>query len=552
MTESFAEMLEESITIGNFRSGEIIKASVLKIDEKSQFVIVNGGLKSESWIQLKEFAELDGNINIKEGDTVDVFVENIEDGEGRTILSRQKAKEIELWSELNKAMENKDPVLCKIMHEVHGGYIIQVQSIKGFLPTSLLDTPAGSNLEGQTMQVKILKMNEAKNNILVSRKAMNENSFPAISLDKVETGDVVKGIVKNITNYGAFIDLGGLDGLLHITDIAWQRVENITDYLNVGDEIDVKIIKLNKEKQRVSLGLKQLNDDPWILFNQTQKVGDQLSGTVTKVEKFGAFVVLDSGIEGLIHSSEIQWQKGNINPNDFFAVGDKVDVVIVDINDEKHSISLSSKRLKESPWIDFKSANPPGTKIKASVKLVADFGLVVLFENGLDALVHFDELNWSLGRNDPKTAGYATGDELEVVIKEVDTEKERISASIKELTENPAEAYVAKNNIKEGDVIEGTISAIQTKAIIVNIDNDVEGLIVASQADIGRKELNKEFKVGEKVSASFVKLGDKGMKLSIRDMNDAIKEDIKKHSKSGDKDNTSVGELIKGAIEEQN
>ncbi len=448
--ESFAALFEESLALQEMRSGEIITAEVISVD--NDHVIVNAGLKSESLINTNEFKNAQGEVEVAVGDYVKVAIEKLEDGYGSTILSRDKAKRMETWLELEEAMEEGRTITGFVSGRVKGGLRVSVNGIMAFLPGSLVDIRPVKDttpFENKECELKVIKLDRKRNNIVVSRRAVMETTLGADReklLETLEEGKVIKGIVKNITDYGAFVDLGGIDGLLHITDLAWRRVKHPSEILTVGDEIESKVLKFDQEKNRVSLGIKQLGDDPWIALSRRYPVGTRLFGKVSNLTDYGAFVEIEPGIEGLVHVSEMDWTNKNVHPGKVVQLGDEVEVMILEIDEPRRRLSLGIKQCKANPWDDFSASHEKGNKVSGQIKSITDFGVFIGLPGGIDGLVHLSDLSWTESGEDA-IRNYKKGDELEAVILSVDVDKERISLGVKQLSDDPNAA--AKEAAKE-------------------------------------------------------------------------------------------------------
>lgn len=487
MTETFAHLFEESLKTTKTSPGSIIKGIVVSISR--EMVLVDAGLKSESAIPIDQFYDSKGELEIKIGDYVDVTLDAVEDGFGLTILSREKAKRHESWLLLEKAYKEVNTVTGIINGKVKGGFTVEIDGIRAFLPGSLVDIKPikdSINLEGQEFDFKVIKLDYKRNNVVVSRRAAIEYENSADRdqlLLQLHEGSIIKGIVKNLTDYGAFIDLGGIDGLLHITDIAWKRVKHPSDLIHIGDEITVKVLKFDKERVRVSLGLKQLEDDPWNSIIQYYKEGDKLIGKVTNITDYGCFIEISGGIEGLVHISEMDWTNKNIHPSKIVSIGDSIEVKVLDIDKERRRISLGLKQCKVNPWKQFSEMYDRGDKVTGKIKSITDFGIFLGLEGGIDGLVHLSDISWHFS-NEISTDTYKKGDEITAVVLQVDPDRERISLSIKQLTEDPLNAFLAVH--KKGSVVPGKIISIDNtlkKAIVSLDDGDICGCLSIKNID---------------------------------------------------------------------
>src|SRR5258708_6837385 len=487
--ESFAALFEESLNRKEMRVGGVITAEVLIIDDT--FVVVNAGLKSESTIAIEEFRSDAGQVEVKVGDFVSVSIEALEDGYGSTRLSRDKAKRMAAWLELEKALETGEKVKGVITGKVKGGLTVMAKGIRAFLPGSLVDLRPVKDttpFEGKAMQFKVIKLDRKRNNVVVSRRAVLEETAGAERqhlLASLQEGATVKGIVKHLSYYGAFVDLGGIDGLLHITDLAWRRVKHPSEVLAVGDEVTAKVLKFDQEKNRVSLGLKQLGEDPWVGLSRRYPQGTRLFGKVTNITDYGAFVEIESGIEGLVHVSEMDWTNKNIHPTKVVQLGDEVEVMILEIDEERRRISLGMKQCMPNPWDDFAMNHKKGDKVKGMIKSITDFGVFVGLPGGIDGLVHLSDLSWS-ATGEAAVRDYKKGQEAEPVVLAIDVERERISLGIKQLDGDPFSNYVATHD--KGTVVNGTVKSMDGKGAVIALDGDVEGDLRASEVARDRVE----------------------------------------------------------------
>ncbi|PSJ47600.1 30S ribosomal protein S1 [Zobellella endophytica] len=525
MTESFAQLFEESLKELETRPGSIVKGTVVAIE--NGIVLVDAGLKSESAIPAEQFKNAQGELEISVGDTVDVALDAVEDGFGETLLSREKAKRHEAWLQLEKAYEDQETVVGVINGKVKGGFTVEVNSIRAFLPGSLVDVrPVRDtlHLEGKELEFKVIKLDQKRNNVVVSRRAVieTENSVEREQLlENLQEGQEVKGIVKNLTDYGAFVDLGGVDGLLHITDMAWKRVKHPSEIVNVGDEINVKVLKFDRERTRVSLGLKQLGEDPWVDIANRYPEGTRLSGRVTNLTDYGCFVEIEEGVEGLVHVSEMDWTNKNIHPSKVVSVGDSVDVMVLDIDEERRRISLGLKQCKSNPWQLFAETHNKGDRVSGKIKSITDFGIFIGLDGGIDGLVHLSDISWN-ANGDEAVREFKKGDEIEAVVLQVDPERERISLGVKQIDEDPFNKYLSDN--KKGAIVKGTITAVDAKGAVVDLEEGVEGYIRV--ADISRdriEDASTVLSVGEEVEARFMGVDRKNrtVSLSIRAKDEA-------------------------------
>jgi len=500
MSEDFSRLIEESISKLQVKSGAIIMGTV--IDVKKDLVIVNAGLKSEGMIPIDQFIGFDGKVEVKEGDTVEVTVDAIEDGFGETKLSREKAKKARAWVSLSEAFEEKKILEGRITGKVKGGFTVDLADIKAFLPGSLVDVrPVRETtyLEGKDLEFIVIKIDKKRNNVVVSRKAVleSENSEERDELiSSLEEGSVIKGIVKNITDYGAFLDLGGVDGLLHITDMAWKRVRHPSELINIGDEIDVKVLKFDKEKTRVSLGLKQLNEDPWFEISKAHPEGSKLKGKITNIADYGCFVEIHNGVEGLVHVSEMDWTNKNANPEKLVTIGQEIEVMILDIDPERRRISLGIKQCQPNPWTKFIDNHDIGEIITGKIKSITDFGIFIGLDDGIDGLVHLSDLSWTES-GDLAVRNYKKGDELKTILISADTDRERISLGVKQLTVNKFQEYVQDN--QKGTVVKGKILEKNPKFISIELSDSVVGSLkfseLASDKSVDSMQVNEELEL---------------------------------------------------------
>src|SRR6266404_5604613 len=546
--ESFAALFEESLTRKEMRVGEVITAEGLSVDEN--WVVVNAGLKSESIIPAEEFKNDAGQVDVKPGDFVSVSIEALEDGFGATRLSRDKAKRMAAWLELEKALENAG--------KVKGGLTVMTKGIRAFLPGSLVDLRPVKDTtpyEGKEMEFKVIKLDRKRNNVVVSRRAVLEETAGAEReqlLASLQEGATVKGIVKNITDYGAFVDLGGIDGLLHITDLAWRRVKHPSEVLNVGDEVTAKILKFDQEKNRVSLGLKQLGEDPWVGLSRRYPPGTRLFGKVSNLTDYGAFVEIEQGIEGLVHVSEMDWTNKNVHPSRVVQLGDEVEVMILEIDEDRRRISLGMKQCKPNPWEEFSANYKKGDKVRGQIKSITDFGIFIGLPGGIDGLVHLSDLSWSVP-GEEAVRNYKKGDEVEAMVISIDVERERISLGIKQLEGDPFTNFVATHD--KGMVVDGVVKTIDPKGAVVQLDTDVEGYLRASEIARDRVEdIRTHLKEGDKVNAMIINI-DRNINLSIKAKDAADEsEAMQKHAaeSASNAGTTNLGALLKAKLDNKN
>ncbi|MGE3678803.1 MAG: 30S ribosomal protein S1, partial [Burkholderiales bacterium] len=515
--ESFAALFEESLTRKEMRIGEVITAEVVRVDQN--IVVVNAGLKSESVIPVEEFRNDAGELEVKIGDLVKVSIEALEDGHGETRLSREKAKRLAAWMELEEALEKGEKVTGMITGKVKGGLTVMTKGIRAFLPGSLVDLRPVKDTtpyEGKEMEFKVIKLDRKRNNVVVSRRALLEETVGAereALLSTLAEGAVVKGIVKNITDYGAFVDLGGIDGLLHITDLAWRRVKHPSEVLNVGDEVTAKVLKFDTEKNRVSLGLKQLGEDPWVGIARRYPQGTRLFGKVTNLTDYGAFVEVEAGIEGLVHVSEMDWTNKNVHPSKVAQVGDEVEVMILEIDEDRRRISLGMKQCMPNPWEDFAREFKKGDRVKGQIKSITDFGVFVGLSGGIDGLVHLSDLSWSEA-GEEAVKRFKKGDEVEAVVLAIDVERERISLGIKQMEGDPFTNFIAGH--EKNSVIEGTVKSVDAKGAVIQISADTEGYLRASEYSRDRiEDLRTVLNEGDKVQAMIINVDRKNRSINL-------------------------------------
>jgi len=517
MTESFAEMFEESLANQDLRRGAVVIGTV--VDIQSDNVVVHAGLKSEGIIPIEQFKNAQGDLEVVVGDEVEVSLEAVEDGFGETRLSREKAKRDQVWRRLEAAFEKEEIVKGVISGKVKGGFTVDIDDIRAFLPGSLVDVRPVRDpayLEGKDLEFKVIKLDKRRNNVVVSRRAVVETEFSAereALLESLQEGIVVKGIVKNLTDYGVFVDLGGIDGLLHITDMAWKRVKHPSEIVNVGDEIDVKVLKFDRERNRVSLGMKQLGQDPWADLARRYPANSRLFGKVTNIADYGCFVEIEDGVEGLVHVSEMDWTNKNVNPSKVVHIGQEVEVTVLDIDEERRRISLGIKQCFPNPWDEFAATNNKGTHVRGSIKSITDFGIFIGLEGGIDGLVHLSDISW----NEPgeeAVRNYSKGEEIEAVVLSVDPERERISLGIKQLDKDPYSNFVAEHS--KGSIVTGTITELDAKAAVVDLGDGVEGTLRASELSRDRVEdVRTVLNVGDKVEAKFMGVDRKNRTISL-------------------------------------
>lgn len=529
MTESFADLFEQSLQTLEFRPGSIVRGTVVSI--KNGMVLVDAGLKSESPIPAEQFKNAQGVLEIAVGDEVDVALDSVEDGFGETQLSREKAKRHEAWIVLEKAYEDAETVIGIINGKVKGGFTVELNGIRAFLPGSLVDVRPvrdTAHLEYKELEFKVIKLDQKRNNVVVSRRAVIESESSAerdALLENLQEGQAVKGIVKNLTDYGAFVDLGGVDGLLHITDMAWKRVKHPSEIVNVGDEINVKVLKYDRERTRVSLGLKQLGEDPWLEISKRYPENTRLTGRVTNLTDYGCFVEIEEGVEGLVHVSEMDWTNKNIHPSKVVNVGDEVEVMVLEIDEERRRISLGLKQCKANPWQTFAEAQAKGDKVTGKIKSITDFGIFIGLDGGIDGLVHLSDISWN-AQGEEAVRDYKKGDEISAVVLAVDADRERISLGVKQMENDPFNAYVA--DTKKGTLVNGTVTAVDAKGATIELIEGVEGYIRASEAARDRiEDASLVFSVGDSVEAKFTGVDRKNrvINLSIKAKDEAEEQE---------------------------
>jgi small subunit ribosomal protein S1 len=548
--DSFAAMFEESLTRKEMRAGELITAQVVRVDHN--MVVVNAGLKSESLIAIEEFHNSKGELEVKAGDFVTVAIESLENGYGETKLSREKAKRLAAWHELELAMEEGRIVEGFVSGKVKGGLTAMVNGIRAFLPGSLVDIRPVKDTtpyENKTMELKVIKLDRKRNNVVVSRRAVLEASVGAdreAIMENLKEGAIVKGVVKNITDYGAFIDLGGIDGLLHITDLAWRRVKHPSEVLTVGDEIEAKILKFDQEKNRVSLGIKQMGDDPWNGLARRYPQGTRMFGKVTNLTDYGAFVEIEQGIEGLVHVSEMDWTNKNVHPSKVVSLGDEVEVMILEIDEQRRRISLGMKQCQSNPWDDFEINHKKGDKVKGQIKSITDFGVFIGLDGGIDGLVHLSDLSWSQP-GEEAVRSYKKGDEVEAVVLAIDVERERISLGIKQMEGDPFGGFASSH--EKGAVVTGKVKSLDAKGATIALEGDVEAYLKASEVSADRVEdIRNYLKEGDSVTAVIINVDRKnrGINLSIKALNKT--EDTAAMQKLSAESNASAGTTNLGAL----
>ncbi len=556
MSESFAELFEESLNATPMQPGKIVTGTVVNVG--SDVVMVNAGLKSEGAIPVEEFYNEKGEIAVEVGDLVDVSLEKLEDGFGATQLSREKAKAAEAWITLEHAFEADETVTGIISGKVKGGFTVELENIRAFLPGSLVDVRPirdTSHLEGKPLEFKLIKLDRPRNNIVVSRRAIMEAETSVereALLETLEEDKIVKGVVKNLTDYGAFVDLGGIDGLLHITDMAWKRVKHPSEVVAIGDEIDVQVLKFDKERERVSLGLKQMGEDPWADIARRYPNNSRLHGKVTNIADYGCFVEIEDGVEGLVHMSEMDWTNKNIHPSKMVALGDEVEVMVLEIDADRRRISLGIKQCKVNPWEEFAMTHKKGDKVAGAIKSITDFGVFIGLDGGIDGLIHLSDLSWEEENNEELIRNHKKGDELEAVVLAIDPERERISLGIKQLESDPFSAYVSEN--PRGSIVTGKVIEVDAKGATVELAEGIEGYIRV--ADISRErteDASKVLSVGDEIEAKFTAVSrkDRTLTLSIKAKDDQEESEAVKEYSNVAANSTTLGDLLKEQMDQQ-
>ena len=556
--ESFAELFAESLAHQEMRQGEVITAEVVRVDYN--FVVVNAGLKSEAYVPIEEFKDDRGEVTVQPGDFISVAIESVENGYGDTILSRDKAKRLAAWMNLEQALESGELVTGTVTGKVKGGLTVMTNGIRAFLPGSLVDTRPVKDTtpyEGKTFEFKVIKLDRKRNNVVVSRRAVVEANMGeerAKLLETLKEGAIVKGIVKNITDYGAFVDLGGIDGLLHITGLAWRRVRHPSEVVQVGQELEAKVLKFDQDKNRVSLGLKQLGEDPWVGIARRYPQGTRLFGKVTNITDYGAFVEVEAGIEGLVHVSEMDWTNKNVDPRKVVTLGDEVEVMVLDIDEERRRISLGMKQCKPNPWEDFAQSHKKGDKVSGQIKSITDFGVFIGLPGGIDGLVHLSDLSWNES-GEEAVRKYKKGDELEAVVLAIDTERERISLGIKQMGGDPFSNFASTHD--KNTLVKGTVKSVDAKGAVIDLGNDVEGYLRAAEISADRVEdATTRLSTGDEVEALITNIDRKNrsIQLSIRakdaaearDALDRLNADATAASGT-----TNLGALLKAKLEQR-
>ena len=553
MTESFAQLFEESLASQKIKPGAILMGRI--VDIGPDVVLVNAGLKSEAVIPVEQFKNDRGEIEVAVGDDVEVALDSVEDGNGETRLSREKAKRARTWSRLEQAFEKQEIVKGIINGRVKGGFTVEIDFVRAFLPGSLVDVRPvrdPSYLEGKTLEFKVIKLDQKRNNVVVSRRAVVEQEYSAERtelLEKLQEGAVIKGTVKNLTDYGAFVDLGGIDGLLHITDMAWKRVKHPSEVVNVGDEIDVRILKFDRERQRVSLGIKQLGNDPWQQIGRRYPTGTRLFGKVTNIADYGCFVEIEEGVEGLVHVSEMDWTNKNVNPSKVVHIGQEVEVMVLDIDEERRRISLGIKQCQANPWKEFSDNYNRGDKVAGQIKSITDFGIFIGLSGGIDGLVHLSDISWDVP-GEEAVRNYQKAQQVEAMVLSIDPERERISLGIKQLAKDPFSAWIAEH--PKNSIIKGTVREVDAKGAIIDLGGGVEGHLRASELSRDRVEdARTVLKVGDEVEAKFTNVDRKSRTIALSIKAKEIHEEaeaVQNYRTGETSSGTSLGDLLKEHI----
>ena len=556
MAESFAELFEQSQIEAKMKPGTIVRGTIVEV--RPDFVVVNAGLKSEGIIPIDQFRNPEGAVEIDVGDEIDVALDAVEDGYGETKLSREKAKRAKAWEELEQACEASETVTGLITDKVKGGFTVDVSSIRAFLPGSLVDVRPvrdTSYLEGKPLEFKVIKVDRRRNNVVVSRRAVVESENSAereALLDGLTEGSQINGLVKNLTDYGAFIDLGGIDGLLHITDMAWRRVKHPSEVVNIGDEIEVKVLKFDRERQRVSLGLKQLGDDPWVDIARRYPEHSRLFGKVSNIADYGCFVEIEEGVEGLVHVSEMDWTNKNVHPSKVVHLGEEVEVMVLDIDEERRRISLGMKQCRSNPWEEFAATHNKNDRVVGKIKSITDFGIFIGLDGGIDGLVHLSDLSWDLPGEDV-VRNYKKGDELETVVLAVDAERERISLGVKQLAQDPFSTYLAQNS--RGALVSGKVIEVDVRGATIELAEGVEGTLRASEISIDPVDDARKFlKEGEEVEALVAGVDRKRRVVNLSIKAKESEEEaaaLQEYSAETENSRTTLGDLLKEQLDSQ-
>ncbi|WP_045770120.1 30S ribosomal protein S1 [Xanthomonas albilineans] len=553
MTESFAELFEASqANLAKLKPGAIVTGTVVEV--RGDVVVINAGLKSEGIVPIEQFRNEAGEIDVAEGDLVKVVLDSLENGFGETVLSRDKARRAMVWDELEEALEKNETIVGRISGKVKGGFTVDIKDVRAFLPGSLVDVRPvrdPSCLDGKELEFKLIKLDRKRNNVVVSRRAVVESEHSEEReqlMDKLNEGTILKGVVKNLTDYGAFVDLGGIDGLLHITDMAWKRVRHPSEVVNVGDELDVRVLKFDRERNRVSLGLKQLGEDPWDNIARRYPANSRVFGKVSNVTDYGAFVEIEPGVEGLVHVSEMDWTNKNVNPSKVVQVGDEVEVMVLDVDEERRRISLGMKQVAANPWETFAATHKKNDKVSGQIKSITDFGIFIGLDGGIDGLVHLSDISWNTTGEDI-VRNFKKGDTLEAVVLAVDPERERISLGVKQLEQDPFGQYMAAN--PKGSKVDGVVREVDAKGATIDLADGIEGYVAAR--DIANERVDdasQHLKVGDKIEAKFVGMDRKGrtLQLSIKAKDDAEMREVLEEYQSASGGTTQLGALLRAQL----
>ena len=557
MTESFAELFEQSeATLAKLKPGAIVTGTVVEV--RGDVVVINAGLKSEGIVPIEQFRNDDGEIDVGVGDQVKVALDSIENGFGETVLSREKAKRAMVWDELEEALEKNETITGRISGKVKGGFTVDIKDVRAFLPGSLVDVRPVRDpayLEGKELEFKLIKLDRKRNNVVVSRRAVVESEHSEEReqlMEKLVEGAKLKGVVKNLTDYGAFVDLGGIDGLLHITDMAWKRVRHPSEVVEVGQELDVRVLKYDRERNRVSLGLKQLGEDPWDNIARRYPANSRVFGKVSNVTDYGAFVEIEPGVEGLVHVSEMDWTNKNVNPSKVVQVGDEVEVMVLDVDEERRRISLGMKQVAANPWETFAAIHKKNDKVSGQIKSITDFGIFIGLDGGIDGLVHLSDISWNTAGEDV-LRNFKKGDTLDAVVLAVDPERERISLGLKQMEQDPFGQYMATH--PKGSKVEGVVKEVDAKGAVVELADGIEGYVSARDISYDRvDDASQHLKVGDKVEAKFVGMDRKGrsLQLSIKAKDEAeTAEALAEYNKTAAEaaaGTTSLGALLRAQL----
>jgi small subunit ribosomal protein S1 len=552
MSESFADLFEESFASQQIKSGAIIKGTVVEVND--DVVLISAGLKSEAVIPIEQFKNESGEANVSVGDEFEVALEAVEDGFGETKLSREKAVRARTWTELEKAFEKSEVVTGVINGRVKGGFTVEIDNVRAFLPGSLVDVRPVRDpgyLEGKSLEFKVIKLDQRRNNVVVSRRAVVEQEYSVEReqlLESLQEGNTVKGIVKNLTDYGAFVDLGGIDGLLHITDMAWKRVKHPSEVVNVGEEIDVKILKFDRERQRVSLGIKQLGDDPWHDLARRYPPNSRIFGKITNIADYGCFVEIEEGVEGLVHVSEMDWTNKNVNPAKVVQIGEEVEVMVIEIDEERRRISLGIKQCKVNTWAEFYANVNRGDKVKGQIKSITDFGIFIGLDGGIDGLVHLSDISWDIP-GEEAVRNYSKGQEIEACVLAIDSDRERISLGIKQMDKDPFSGWLAEH--PKNSVVKGTVTEVDARGATVDLGDGVIGTLRASELARGRVEdARTMIKVGDEIEAKFTNVDRKSRSVALSIKAKEVHEEAEalssyKSDAAASPAATTLGELLK-------